>query len=64
MKKEPDGYTEAEIEQRMREMIRRGARVGHKPLSDFVGKTDRAKQMRRTKLKRAIEKAKQASQAT
>lgn len=60
-KQADDGYTEAEIQQRMAEMIRRGASVGHKSLRDFVGKTDRAKQMRRTKLRRAIEKSKQGT---
>ena len=56
-----DGYSEAEIEQRALDMIRRGFQTPHKPLKEMVGKTDRAKAMRRTKLKHAIEKAKQAT---
>ena len=61
MTKEPDGYTEAEIEQRALDMIRRGFQTPHKALKDVVGTTDRAKAIRRTKLKHAIEKAKQAT---
>jgi hypothetical protein len=55
MKEKPsDGYTDEEIERRATEAIRRSAHVGHKPLRDFVGKTDRARAMaRRRKAKTA-----------
>lgn len=61
MRKEP-GYTDAEIEQRAADMIRRSFSMPHKKHRDLVGKTDRAKAVRRTKLKRAIEKSQKATE--
>ena len=63
MKKEP-GYTDAEVDQRAADMIRRSFTMPYKSRKDLVGKTDRAKAMRRTKLKRAIEKSQKAAQSS
>jgi hypothetical protein len=47
MAKDGDHYTDEEAERRALELIRRSFNIPHKPLRDFVGKTERAQAMAR-----------------
>lgn len=44
-----DEYTDEEAERRATEAIRRALKTPHKPLRDFVGKSDRAQAMARAR---------------
>ena len=52
VRKEPEQYSEEEAERRFRDAIKRAVTTPHKPQSDLVGKTDRAKSRKRLKVAR------------
>jgi hypothetical protein len=61
MAKESGEFSPAEIAKRRDDAIRRALNTPHSPTRDLVGKTERAKQMREAKRRRAEQKDGEAS---
>jgi hypothetical protein len=61
MAKEAGDLTPAEIAKRRDDAIRRALNTPHTPTKDLIGKTERARQMRETKRRRAEQKGDEGS---